>query len=63
MMTKYVVANPRNIPKGVHVLRTDGDVLWYEGDDFIPKGMKDEELKELRSKGFLKKVKAKVTDG
>lgn len=30
---RYVVANPRRIPPGKHILRS-GDRRWYEGDPY-----------------------------
>ena len=29
----FVVINPRNIPKGRHIIR-EGDKRWFEGDDY-----------------------------
>lgn len=53
----YVVANPRGIPHGRHIIRT-GEVRWYEGDRFDPpKGC---DVKRLERDGFIVK---EVTDG
>ena len=31
---KYVVANPRGIPKGRYIIRVEGKGVWYEGDEY-----------------------------
>lgn len=51
----YIVANPRGIPEGRHILRV-GDQRWYEGDAFAPpKGC---DVQRLVRDGFIVKEKA-----
>ena len=52
----FIVANPRGIPAGRHILRV-GDQRWYEGD--VYDGPVDERL--LRD-GFLAGDKDEVSD-
>lgn len=49
----YVVANPRNIPKGIRIMEFQGKE-WYEGDDFVrPKGMSDAGFDRLLKQGYV----------
>ena len=55
-MAKLIVANPRNIQKGIHILRFERKV-WYEGDEFVkPDKMKASTVKAWQVAGFLKEV-------
>jgi hypothetical protein len=50
---KYIVANPRGIPKGIHII-SYGDAKWYEGDDLVPpEGIN---LQWLLEKGLVKEL-------
>ena len=47
-----IVANPRGIRKGVHILRTKDDKVWFEGDMFTGILTKGQE-KRLKDERFL----------
>jgi hypothetical protein len=66
-MATYRVLNPRNVPKGIHILRTgaptdkDGvhteGTLWYADDTFVtPATITNRDALDLVSKGLLEKV-------
>ncbi len=63
MAKRYIVANPRDIPKGVRIIHyTLGSVdeQWMEGDPFVkPQGMKQSDVDAWVERGFL----VEVTDG
>lgn len=52
----YKVANPRNIPQGIYILRFE-DSVWHEGDDFVkPVGMEIADVDRWVGGGFLVEV-------
>lgn len=51
--TKYVVQNPRGIPKGIRILRV-GEREWKEGETFVkPKECPTDTLKRWVEDSFL----------
>lgn len=58
MLRKYRVLNPKNIDKGVRLIRYDKTKRdWYEGDEFIkPAGMPAETVEWLLDQGLIVQV-------
>lgn len=53
----FVVANPRGIPAGIHVLRTAAKE-WYEGDEIAVTDVKDvKDFASLIAQGYVIEVK------
>ena len=50
---RYIVRNPRGIPKDRHILR-EGDMYWYEGDNFVPPAKCD--VARLLRDGFIEEA-------
>ncbi len=50
---QYTVLNPRGIPSGTHILRTESK-MWFEGDTLTtPSQMAENEARMYESRGFL----------